>query len=320
VSDTRNADGTFGGPYLASGSPRELPIRSSSCGIPATAVGYSLNLTLVPLQSSQTIVTAWASGASQPVANAVVSPDGRVKANALIIGAGTNGAVKFATTSNTHLVVDINGYLVVDSNPSALAFYSMQPCRVADTRYAPGPFGGPHISANQTRTFAMLQSSCGIPYSAVAYSLNVTALPRTSGLAYLTIWPTGQSQPYVSTLNSWTGAIVANAAVAPGGAMGSIDVFASDDTDVILDINGYFAAPSASGKSFYPINPCRVYQEYSYMSGARTYPMTSGSCGMPSSAEAFAISVTATPSGGNGISDAVAGGSRDAAGIDVERF
>jgi hypothetical protein len=91
---------------------------------------------------------------------------------------------------------------------------------------------------------------------------------------------------------------VANAAVAPGGAMGSIDVFASDDTDVILDINGYFAAPSSSGKSFYPINPCRVQQEYSYLSGARTYPMVSGPCGIPSNAEAFAISVTATPSGG----------------------
>ena len=57
--------------------------------------------------------------------------------------------------------------------------------------------------------------SIGIPAS--AYSLNVTAVPAST-LQYLTLWPTGQAQPFVSTLNSLTGQTVANAELVPAGA------------------------------------------------------------------------------------------------------
>jgi hypothetical protein len=57
----------------------------------------------------------------------------------------------------------------------------------------------------------------------------------------VTLWPTGQGQPYVSTLNSVDGSVVANAAIVPAGTNGSVSVFADGTTDVILDINGYFA-------------------------------------------------------------------------------
>jgi hypothetical protein len=42
-------------------------------------------------------------------------------------------------------------------------------------------------------------------------------------------------------LNDIGGAIVANAAIVAAGANGAIDVFASNPTNVIIDINGYFA-------------------------------------------------------------------------------
>jgi hypothetical protein len=35
--------------------------------------------------------------------------------------------------------------------------------------------------------------------------------------------------------------VVANAAIVPAGAEGAISVFVTGRTDVILDINGYFA-------------------------------------------------------------------------------
>ena len=60
-------------------------------------------------------------------------------------------------------------------------------------------------------------------------------------LQYLTAWPTGSAQPNVSTLNSWDGAVVANAAIVPAGTGGAISVFVASRTHVILDINGYFA-------------------------------------------------------------------------------
>src|SRR5262249_37193529 len=63
-------------------------------------------------------------------------------------------------------------------------------------------------------------------------------------LGYLTIWPTGVAQPVVSTLNSFLGTVVANAAIVPAGTGGSVNVFVFNNTDFILDINGYYAPQS----------------------------------------------------------------------------
>jgi hypothetical protein len=47
--------------------------------------------------------------------------------------------------------------------------------------------------------------------------------------------------PVVSTLNDVGGAIVANAAIVPAGSSGNISVYADNATDLIIDVNGYFA-------------------------------------------------------------------------------
>lgn len=44
----------------------------------------------------------------------------------------------------------------------------------------------------------------------------------------------------------------------PAGAGGAISVFATNTTDVILDINGYFTGVTGSTLAFYSLNPCRV--------------------------------------------------------------
>ena len=60
-------------------------------------------------------------------------------------------------------------------------------------------------------------------------------------LSYLTAWPTGSPKPFVSTLNSFDGTVVANAAIVPAGTDGAVSVYVTNQTHVILDINGYFA-------------------------------------------------------------------------------
>ena len=117
-------------------------------------------------------------------------------------------------------------------------FVSVMPCRVADTRNPAGAFGS-YMTAGSTRSFPIPSGTCGIPTNAAAYSLNVTVVPK-GPLDFLTMWPTGQQQPNVSTLNSPSGQIVANAAIIPAGTNGAVDVYVTNSTDVILDINGYF--------------------------------------------------------------------------------
>ncbi len=116
---------------------------------------------------------------------------------------------------------------------------SVTPCRIIDTRDPVGSFGGPGLTTNGVRDIPVPNSSCGIPSNAVAYSVNVTVVPH-GVLPYITMWPTGQAMPLASTLNSYEGKVVANAAVVPAGAGGSISVYSTGDTELIVDINGYF--------------------------------------------------------------------------------
>ena len=129
---------------------------------------------------------------------------------------------------------------------SPLNFVGMQPCRIADTRDAVGTFGGPTLPAYTVRSFPILSSTCGIPATASAYSLNVTVVP-TGFLGYLTVWPTGGPQPLASTVNSYLGVAVANAAIVSAGTGGAVNVYATNLTDVILDIDGYFIGQSTPG-------------------------------------------------------------------------
>ena len=103
-----------------------------------------------------------------------------------------------------------------------------------------GAFGPPSLAGYSSRDFPILSGGCGIPATAQAYSLNMTALPP-GPLSFLSTWPAGQPYPNVSTLNSPGGGTLANAAIVPVGTNGAITVVAGNPTDLIIDINGYFA-------------------------------------------------------------------------------
>ncbi|MBI4909492.1 MAG: hypothetical protein HY820_38090 [Acidobacteria bacterium] len=236
--DSRNPVGTFGGPVLAGGSTRVIPIPQSGCSIPSTAQAYSLNITVVP-RNTLGYLSVWPAGSSQPLVSTLNSFDGQVVSNAAVVPSGTNGAINVFVTDTTDVIVDINAYFASGSGAS---FFSLTPCRVADTRLGSGKtgaFGAPSPIGGTVRSMPIPQSGCQVPSDAVAYSLNVTVVPLRP-LSYLTVFPTGGLQPLVSTLNSFSGAVVANAAIVPAGQEGAVSFFVTDTTDLVVDINGYF--------------------------------------------------------------------------------
>jgi hypothetical protein len=197
-----------------------------------------LNATVVP-SSQLDYLTLWPTGAAQPFVSTLNASDAQVTANMAIVRAGTEGAISAFVTQNTHLILDISGYFAPAST-GGLNLFTLTPCRVADTRLATGPLGGPIISGNSTRSFPVLSSSCGIPEASRAYALHATVVP-SGALGYLTVWPTGVPQPFVSTLNSWDWQIRSNSLMTPAGTGGGISAFVTDTTHLILDISGYFA-------------------------------------------------------------------------------
>ena len=122
-------------------------------------------------------------------------------------------------------------------------------------------------------------------------------------LGYLTVWPTGKKQPVVSTLNAYGGQVTANAAIVPAGTGGDIEAYASDNTDLLIDINGYFDTPGQNGLSLYPTAPCRVIDTRKgsgAFEGELTVDVVDSVCGPPSAAQAYVFNATVVPSGSLG--------------------
>ena len=300
IADTRNATGPFGGPSISGGTSRDFTIPSSACSIPSTAQAYSLNVAVVPT-TTLGYLTLYPAGQSRPLASTLNSLDGRIKSNAAIVPAGTGGAISVFASDTTQAILDINGYFVPATDPNGLAFYPITPCRITDTRTATAPLGGPALVGGQNRTLPIQSSTCNLPATAQAYSLNFAAVPGGSSLGYLTAWPTGQSRPVAASLNALTGAVTANAAIVPAGTNGSIDVFASNNTNLVIDINGYFAPMGTGGLSLYGVTPCRVL-DTRQPSGSppitsRDVAVSASACGIPATAQADVMSVTVVPQG-----------------------
>jgi hypothetical protein len=126
--------------------------------------------------------------------------------------------------------------------PSAMDFYSVTPCRVVDTRWADGPWGGPFLTSEQPRSF-LIAGECGIPDDAQAVSLNITALDPT-GPGYLRVFRAGMLGASTSHLSFGAGQTRANfgfVALAGGRlSVGPLVAASPGNVHVVIDVNGYF--------------------------------------------------------------------------------
>ncbi len=304
--DTRPEKGG-GGPVLG-GTHQDFAIAGAgNCGIPISAAAYSLNVSVVP-DGPLGYLTVWPTGQQQPVVSTLNSLDGRIKANAAIVPAGTNGDISVYATNTTNVILDVDGYFVPVSG-STLAFYPLPPCRVADTRQDnfPEGLGSPFLTGRQERAFPILNATaCNIPSSTAAYSLNFAVVPH-GPLYYMTVWPTGGSRPLASTLNDIPGTIIANAAIVVAGSGGEISVYPTDDTDLIIDINGYFAAAGPGGLSLYGVQPCRVIDTRKVGTGqpftgtlSPPVDVIDTGCATSSLAQAYVFNASVVPQGALG--------------------
>jgi hypothetical protein len=147
----------------------------------------------------------------------------------------TGWAVDSVTLANAAL-----GGHCTSTPPPALAFFTVPPCRLVDTRDPAGPRGGPVLSSTSSRSFP-LAGFCGIPATAKALSVNLT-VTQPSAAGFLTLYPDGTPVPPTSSINYSAGRTRANNAVLPLGGNGALRVQAGGGGTVhfILDVNGYF--------------------------------------------------------------------------------
>jgi len=124
---------------------------------------------------------------------------------------------------------------------TATRFFTLTPCRVADTRNPNGPYGGPALQAGMERDF-IAAGQCGIPASARAVAFNVTVTQPTAQ-GHIILFPAGTSLPLTSTLNYRQGQTRANNAIVRLGSGGALAVVCGQSvgtTHFIIDVTGYF--------------------------------------------------------------------------------
>jgi hypothetical protein len=115
-------------------------------------------------------------------------------------------------------------------------FFTLTPCRLLDTRTANAP-----LAAAESRVVTAV-GRCGIPATARALALNVTAvLPNTPG--NLSVYPADVPAPKTSVVNFSPWVTRANSALlglSSGGALTIRSGQQTGGTHVVLDASGYF--------------------------------------------------------------------------------
>jgi hypothetical protein len=139
-----------------------------------------------------------------------------------------------------------------------LPFIPITPCRVIDTRGNGfmGEWGQPPMPGGGTQRSFTIGGQCGIPSGAAAVSFNFTVwAPPTGG--DIRVFPTGYATPMAATMLYQGGVLgLSNAAVAPLGTAGKITVQVDGPgtINLIVDVNGYYAATPANAQNWFEIN------------------------------------------------------------------
>jgi hypothetical protein len=128
---------------------------------------------------------------------------------------------------------------------AGLAFIAITPCRIMDTRAQggsgkTGAFGPPSLLAGKARVVPVPSSNCGVPVAA-AYSMNfVSVTPVGHPVAWVAAWQDDAPWSGTVILNAVQGGMVDNSAIVPAGVDGGIQVLATNNNDLVIDMNGYF--------------------------------------------------------------------------------
>ena len=109
--DTRDPAGDFGGPALAAQAERTFTL-ANRCGIPASALALSLNVTITGATAAGNVVLF--PGAGFPPSTSTLNyAVGATRANNAIVGLGASAAIRVRAnqaSGSVHVILDVNGY------------------------------------------------------------------------------------------------------------------------------------------------------------------------------------------------------------------
>lgn len=253
--DTRPAHTTIDGQFaaagrIATGGTYHVQI-SGRGGVPVGSPAAVLNITSVsPLAGGY--LTVFPCG-PQPTTSSINFAVGRVDANEIVAKLSASGEVCIFASQSTHVLVDAVGYVTPIS-----PYVPLTPGRFADTRTAgnivtiDGQFVGGGLRAAGSTYEVQIAGRGSVPANASAVVMNVTVAGATAG-GYGTVYPCG-TLPTASSLNYTAGLVRPNELISKLSPTGSVCIYVSKPTHLILDVVGYL--PVTDG--YHPLTPARL--------------------------------------------------------------
>ena len=293
------------------GSTIELQVAGRG-GVPADASAVVLNITVTDARGAG-FITVFPCGSPRPNASSLNYVAGATVPNAVIAKIGVGGKVCIYNSIATHVLADVNGYF-----PAGAKYTPIVPARLLETRAddglttVDGQGLGAGLREGGTTTELQVTGRAGIPGDAAAVVLNVTVTGAT-GAGFITVFPCGSPRPTASNLNYVAGSTVPNAVIAKIGVGGKVCLFNSVGTHLLADANGFFPA----GAPFSALVPARLLESRPDPglttddgqglglglrdAGTTTELQITGRGGVPGTASAVVLNITATDARGAGF-------------------
>jgi hypothetical protein len=294
-------DSRLSGGKIGRGISRNVQVAGvtvSGINVPSDATSIIANVTAVdPDQAG--FFTVYPSGTLPIPTNTSTHNFGAGEnfANTVVVAVGTGGSIAvrndfYNGDGGTHVLVDIIGYS--RANGTGARLRTIAPIRALDSRLG---VGGPadDFHARAARDLQIVGQP-GIPGNVQAVVLNMTVVNSTNTGSFVTVWPSGETQPNISNINIIANVARPNLVVARVGGNGRISIVNdSGDTDILADIVGYFE-PSGSGGSITGTNPSRIVdtrQSSKFAAGETRQITIQGLPGNPGGTKTAILKVTA---------------------------
>ena len=221
LTDTRPDDA------MTRGQVMRVPVIGEGLAAPGT-IAVALNVA-VDAPTDAGFLTVYPCGVTRPWASNLNFVGGQTVSNEVMVEPGVDGSVCIYTSAPTQLIVDLNATF---ETAGTAAFSAGVATRLADTR------GETRLSAGQVRSFSVVPDDSA-PAVAVAASLNI-AVSGPAAAGFLTVYPCGVDRPWASNLNFAAGQTISNHVTATVGSNGTVCVYTSQATDVVIDLEGLY--------------------------------------------------------------------------------
>ena len=246
-------DGRFQGiGPRSSGSELVLQV-TGRAGVPADAQAVVVNLTAIrPTEGGfVTVHPCLFNPTLTSSLNFRVSAD---TGNEIVVDLDDEGRICLFVQGVTDLALDLVGYV-----PAASLYRTIRPSRLLDTRATGITIdrrfqNGGRLEAG-SRLELDVRGRAGISSDAVAVVVNVTAVkPGRKG--FLTVHPCLEAVPNAASLNYQVGVVRGNEIVAQLSSQGTICVFTSESTELVVDVVGEVT----SENTYRPVAPARIVE------------------------------------------------------------